>query len=255
MTYLKSIAKHAMDARFFWKSVPKRLLFEHVPKCGGTTVVKYLSDQYPFSKTYQLDNHQPMVSIQRFKNMPQKERYSYHFVVGHMAHLLKDDVHPEMLKATILRDPIDRMVSHYYYVLRRPTHYLYEQVKREGVSLKDYVTLELSRELRNNYVHRFSQIEEKQMLSHPREALEKAIEVLTEEYQFVGFLESLEADLLRLKHLMGFSESYVPMKANATAGRKKVEELDPQTLKEVEAMNLLDVALYQKICDQRVIGG
>ena len=57
---------------------------------------------------------------------------------------------------TFLRDPVERLISHYHYVLRRPKHYLYEQVVKDGLSLSDYVTSDISPELSNHQVRMIS---------------------------------------------------------------------------------------------------
>ncbi|WP_082305073.1 sulfotransferase family 2 domain-containing protein [Persicobacter sp. CCB-QB2] len=247
MTLIKQSLKNIWDVRFFLYKQPHRLLFEHVPKCGGTSVVTYLRQQYPGFQTFSMDNRAPLESVELFRKLSEEKRFQYRFLYGHQAHLIKDFVHPATKKFTILRDPIDRMVSHYYYVLRRPTHYLHQAVIEQQLDLKDYITLEISKELRNNYVHRFTQLEEGQMLELGDAAVDMAFQVLTQEYAYVGLLEQLEQDLAVAKKHFNFISAFKPVLANATAGRIKVEELDTVTLERVQELNRLDILLYQRI--------
>ena len=53
---------------------------------------------------------------------------------------------------TVLRDPVDRIASHYYYAKRYPTHYLHKEITGRNMSLQDYASARLSDELDNGQV-------------------------------------------------------------------------------------------------------
>ena len=50
---------------------------------------------------------------------------------------------------TMLRDPADRIISHYYFVLRKAGHYLYKEVTSRNMTLRDDVVSGISSELDN----------------------------------------------------------------------------------------------------------
>ena len=112
------------------KNKPKKVFFDHVPKCGGTSVTDYLQDHYLRRKTFSVKTHDASASIESFKTKSQETRYKYDFVKGHNAHKLIDHVNPECIKVTVLREPLDRIISHYYYAKRVPAHYLFEIIPR-----------------------------------------------------------------------------------------------------------------------------
>ncbi len=47
-------------ARNFLIPTPQRVLFEHVPKCGGTTVTNYLISQYASKRIFSIDGNNPL---------------------------------------------------------------------------------------------------------------------------------------------------------------------------------------------------
>src|SRR5688572_9860373 len=69
---------------------------------------------------------------------------------GHMPFGLHSHFRQEVQYISLFRNPLDRIVSHYEYVLRMPSHYLYEKVTSAKMTLKDYALSDLSGELDNH---------------------------------------------------------------------------------------------------------
>ena len=226
---------------------PNKLLFEHIPKCGGSTVRNYLRSQYPMGGTYAVYPPNRADKISRFKCLPERKRFSYDLVIGHGAHHLRDFVHPETLKTTVLRDPIDRIISHYYYVLRTPKHYLYEKVTGDRLSLKDYVTSALSGELRNNYISRFLQIPAVKAEENAEKSIERAFKLIQNEYAVVGILDRLDSAMNAVAQSAHFHDRFQPDRLNVTINRPKLVDVDQTTRHIIEAVNYLDVSLYKLI--------
>jgi len=49
----------------------------------------------------------------------------------------------------MLRNPIDWIISHYYYVRRIPRHYLYNRVVSQNMNLEEYVMSGILSEINN----------------------------------------------------------------------------------------------------------
>jgi len=227
-------------------SLPRKLLFEHVPKCGGSSVVYFLRSQYPTGRTYLIGADQA-ADISRFLSLPEKKRFAYDLVVGHGSHRLRNHVHPDTLKATILRDPVDRVVSHYFYVLRSPEHYLHEAVAGAGLSLEEYVSSGMSTELHNHYVTSFLGISEAEARRDVDASVNRAYELIRRDYAVVGALDQLEATVNRIGKLLGFLDSFNTGNRNVTSGRPEVEEVSQEALVTIRRINSMDIALYEMI--------
>lgn len=50
--------------------------------------------------------------------MPQSQRHRYRLITGHLTDDLLSDVHPDMIRITVLRDPVERIVSYYWHYRR-----------------------------------------------------------------------------------------------------------------------------------------
>lgn len=76
-------------------------------------------------KCFLIDPFNPNRSIRQFAAMPEEERHSFMAVCGHNAIILSKFVHPNMQAATVLRDPIDRVVSHYRFCRTHSREFLH----------------------------------------------------------------------------------------------------------------------------------
>ena len=226
---------------------PQKVLFEHVPKCGGTTVIDYLISQYTDHRIFRIDGGNPPKSIDLFMSLPEKKRHRYNLVYGHGANRLRQYVDPKSLSATIIRNPVDRIISHYYYVCRTPKHYLYDKVKGRNMSLIDYATSSLSGELRNNYVCRFLQITAEEAETKPEESIKNAYHILRDEYSVVGILENLNSVMDLLASKASFHDEYKNKKLNVTIDRPKQLDVGQSTLDAIKEVNHLDVKLFELV--------
>jgi hypothetical protein len=59
---------------------PGKIFFDHLPKCGGTTLNNYLMSQFPSRKVFFVDGES---SIKFFKESPEAFRFKFDFIFGH----------------------------------------------------------------------------------------------------------------------------------------------------------------------------
>lgn len=227
-------------------SRPKKLLFDHLPKCGGSSLGRYFSAQYIPRRVFTTNGLTPLDSVREFKEYPEKKRYSFDLVQGHCVHELLDYVHPECIKATLFRDPVDRIVSYYFYARQRDKgHYLYSTLNDTGMGLDEFVGSDLTSEIRNFYTCHFLGIEPCVAESAPQESVAKAADLIRRTYDVFGFLEDVGAFVRRVSDNVGFSNRIDLPRANATKGRLKLCEVSDSVIRKIEDVNFLDVELYK----------
>lgn len=240
------------QVRNLFLAEPKKLVFEHIPKCGGTTINDYLRSQYRPHRIFCVNGRKPAERIRLFKSFPEKKRHAYNLVYGHGANQLRPYVHPDALTATVFRDPIERIVSHYYYVCRSKSHYLHHELTGKKMSLLDYVTSNLSDELRNNYVSRFIESSSEAAEARPDESIRKAFQVLRDEYKVVGLVDDLTSFATTLAAKAAFHDKFKTKRLNVTTDRPGVEELEPTVRDAILERNKMDVTLYAMVKEQLV---
>jgi hypothetical protein len=110
------------------------IIFLHVPRTAGTTLRQILERQYaPGSilHLYESDFGEELASI------PPSQPDSPRVVMGHFYFGAHAFVPKPSSYITLLRDPVERVISHYYYARQAPTHYFHDSARRLG--LKEYV--------------------------------------------------------------------------------------------------------------------
>ncbi|MEP7358836.1 MAG: sulfotransferase family 2 domain-containing protein, partial [Anaerolineales bacterium] len=125
------------------------LFFLHVPKAGGTTFHQIIARQFPAGAAYNLYAYSTAKAVTAYKQLPLEQRRAYRLVKGHMPFGLHEFAGRPSTYITILRRPVERVVSYYYYVLASPEHYLHAQVTKKRISLADFAASPLSIELDN----------------------------------------------------------------------------------------------------------
>ncbi len=138
---------------------PRPLIFLHIPKAAGSTMQEIVVRHYKGGKGYRFTGAPER--FRAFAAMPEAERASYDVMTGHVPFGVHRHVPGPSVYMTMLRDPVERIVSHYYFVLSKPDHYLHAAVKGGGevggggMTLHEYVERRTSIELDNDQTRYF----------------------------------------------------------------------------------------------------
>jgi len=167
--------------------------------------------------------------------------------MGHLAHELRDYVPPGTVKFTILREPVDRIISHYYYVRTDQQNYLHDRVINENIQLEDYASSLLSLELRNWYTTHFSGLSLDEAESAPEASVRAAVKNILENYDVVGFQDDLAAAVRALIDVARLYRRFDTKRVNETIGRVKTSDVPERAKQAIAEANYLDVRLYARL--------
>lgn len=215
--------------------------------------------QFAPEATYSLSGADERGSIKEFTHLPEAERRRIRLLKGHMPYGLHRYLSVPASYITMLRDPVDRIISHYNYVLSSPGHYLHHEVTSREMSLSDYVGSGLSTELTNDQTRLISGVEkvntrlfddeERRTLRTGRELvtpeiLEIAKKNLRDDFAAVGLFSRFDESLLLFKRRLGWRRIYYVRrnvtKAGASTRRVPLEERDL-----IAKHNEMDAELYE----------
>ena len=215
----------------------KTLIFLHIPKAGGTTLQTIIERNYKKGEVHRYQGPED------FKKYSERQKRGFKVVSGHFYYGLHRDIPQPTTYFTMLRDPIERVISNYFYVLRTPEHHLHNKVKSEKMSLRDYVISKVNRQLDNGQLRLLWGDGDIPFGSCSTEMLEKAKEHLRDSFSVIGLVERFDDSLQLLAKQFGWKNiSYE--KANVTANRPQQSQIDAATLSAVEECNLYDRELY-----------
>jgi hypothetical protein len=221
------------------------LIFIHIPKSAGRTLKSVIDRQFNQSEVYSIsgDVHQ---AFRSFTQLPESEREKFRYINGHMYFGIHHYTKKPCNYITMLRHPINRVISHYYYVLRSPDHYLYTKVKSENMSLEDYVSNDLSTELENGQTRFISGIKTDEHATF--EMLEKAKINISNSFIIAGVMERFDESLILMKKALGWKNVFY-IKGNVNPKRTSKAEIPESTLRLIQSKNQLDMELYTFVKD------
>src|SRR4030095_2657311 len=110
------------------------IIFLHLPKTAGSTLARIIERQYKANAILHL---YPSSFGEELAAIPQNRMELVRIVMGHLYFGAHAFLSQPCTYLTMLRDPVDRVISHYNYVRHQPSHYLYHEACR--MSLRDYV--------------------------------------------------------------------------------------------------------------------
>lgn len=222
------------------------LLFVHVPKTAGQTFVQILKSQYPgaFARVdphAEKDRSRPELRGQ----LREAEQAGNRVIVGHFPFGVGRWLEGPCRYVTFLRDPVDRVVSRYYYLIDNPESPHYSVLRRSQGGLED--AIDLQGQFRNWQTRMLAGTDEdgrydpgapctEETLARAKANLERCVAV--------GLTERFDESLVLMKLALGWSTpTYV--RRNTTKTRPQLDEIPPHVLERIEEENRLDRSLYE----------
>ncbi|MUL39304.1 sulfotransferase family 2 domain-containing protein [Gloeocapsopsis dulcis] len=224
----------------------KSIIFLHIPKASGSTLHNIIERQYSSKVIYSIDGLNVIDSTNKFKNLPEEQRQRIKVLKGHMSFGLHEYLPQPSTYITMLRDPVDRVISHYYYVIRNPQHRLHKQVKDNKITLQEYVSNGITTEVNNSQTRILAAVNKSKVGFDEitGKALEKAKQNLETHFSVIGITEKFDETLILLKKIFDWKTPFY-VRENVTKNRQPKENIPQETLEIIQRYNQLDIQLYQ----------
>ena len=215
------------------------VIFLHLPKTAGTTLNRLIEWEYRLSEMYSIDPVLFEWSAAHLRKLPLARLRKTRMFKGHMLFGLHEILPQPSTYITVLRDPIERVLSAFYFMRSYWLHPLYWKLRREKWTIEEFV----QRSTRDNVQCKI--LAGADYHAPCTEAiLEKASRHLSQRFSVVGLSERFEESLALMKLRFGWQlKSYSSF--NVTRSRPKKGDLSSSTLDLIMERNRFDVALYQ----------
>ena len=212
------------------------LIFLHIPKTAGTTLNRIIEWQYNPVSIFTLDAR-AHATAERFKTLSEERRRRTRVVRGHAVYGIHEFLPQGATYITMLREPVARVLSSYYFILRRPLHPLHRKLKKERLGVEEYLRLVSHR---SNLQCRFVAGVENGANCDDR-MLEIAKENLTKSFSVIGLCERFEESLVLMIKTFGWE---IPYFENWKVAKVR-PAADPHVIDMIQEYNRLDMKLYE----------
>jgi hypothetical protein len=221
----------------------KTVIFLHLMKTGGRTLTSILKQNYAKDARVHC-GQRPGESIADLAQCPEEKRRSLQLIYGHMPFGVHWFLPQPCTYITLLRHPVDRVLSHYYYAWHNPKHYTHEIVTENNMSLSEYVENGIL-DLNNGQVRAIAGHSHQQYPfgDQPEELLHQAQSNLDTFFSFVGTTEQFDESLLLLKRQLNLT-NFLYTRTNVNPSRRRQAPVSDDDIECIQHYNQLDIQLY-----------
>lgn len=212
-------------------------VFVHIGKSGGTTLSTTLRWVYGPGACYQIPAGRPERPDRWFEEVSSQELKRIDLVMGHAIYGVHEQLPGSCRYFTMLRHPIRRVVSLYYYIKAG-----WPDSAVASMSLEAFLESSHRAARPNDQVRFISGLAPK---TAPSEALRRAKHNLKEEFVAFGLTERFDESLLLFGRRLDWTRPPVYVSSNVNRERPTVEELPSATVDAVRRQNELDLELYR----------
>ncbi len=214
----------------------KAVIFLHLPKTAGTTLNRIIEWQYSPLAIFTMDPYRIRATPERLQKLSERRRRSLRMVRGHLYFGVHEFLPQGATYFTMLREPVARFFSSYYFIQRRPLHPMHHKVTTERIGVEDFLRLTPRRQ--NLQCSMISGI--KNDGTSDERLLEVAKENLAKSFSVVGIAERFEESLMLMATTYGWE---IPFYENRKVSKTK-PKVDPGAVEMIREHNRLDLELY-----------
>lgn len=223
-------------------------IFLHIHKTAGTTLNQIATRQYAPGTIVDLYGTE---KIETFKKLPEVKKLNLRLIRGHMGFGLHEFLPQSATYFTLLREPIERTISQYYFI--RST---FEKTHQQGVigdeTYQKISSMTFGVFVSEAFSDRYDNLQIRALAGSKAkrydgivtdDVFELAKKNLREKFSVVGVVEDFERSLLLLKRYYGWSNIFYFVR-NPTKNRPRRSQLTSETINRIHLINEFDLRLY-----------
>ena len=219
------------------------LIYLHIPKTGGTTLRDIIQRQYKTQKILTIPRlEKSMITIE---DLSSKQKNEINVIQGHLQYGIHNNLNRNAKYFAIIRDPINRVLSTYYYIMGQPSNPHNLSTDNNQMTIYDYFQSGVNPFLINGQTQLISGktgnidnpiIESEELFSLAKENIEN-------DFLFLGITEMFDETILILKNMLGWHMPYYSI-ANRTKKKPNYDAVNPTIISFIKEHNQLDIKLY-----------
>jgi len=215
----------------------RRIIFQHIPKTAGTSLANVILSQFK-------EDHKFVCGrdgvLNNFISLDQNRKNQIKLLIGHVDFGIHKYFDDESLYITFLRDPVKRVVSHYYFIKSHKQHRYHKHANQMRIS--EFITSGIRPRMNNCMTRMISGISPRYHCCN-EEMLYQAINNISAHYAFYGFYDMLDQSVDHLVKVMNWEKVELSV-TNATPNKPSIDKISDKITDLIIEYNQLDIKLY-----------
>ncbi len=219
----------------------KLFIFQHIPKTAGSTMHTLLDKRFDNRLGIFASSHDDEEAL-RLRNLPEAERQAIDVLKGHMPFGLHRYMPRPAQYFTILRDPVKRIISQYFYIKKNVNNPLHDRLVSDDMSPGQLVESGISVGLNNGHIRwLLGDLKAEPFGAIGPKHLQQAIDNLEQHFITVGVNEMFDQSILVLADKLGWEKPPYYDRMNTNRKKSTVTDTDIEIIKQY---NEFDIQLY-----------
>jgi hypothetical protein len=223
-----------------------RVIFVHGSKTGGTTLRDVLRRQYGPDRVREVNGYRLDAEARELAALPATTLAGIDAFYGHMPVGLAKLIACPCAYITLVRDPVERIISHYHWVLRTPSARLHDEVVSRRMSLRSYVLESSGARFFNNGQTRILGAPSMVSAAAPTSATLGAAKRNLDRFAVAGLTERFEESLLLMRRELGWRWP-IYRSLNVSPRRPRAADLSGEDREAITECNRLDIDLHAHV--------
>lgn len=222
----------------------KTIVFLHIPKTAGTTLYHLIQRRYEPGQFYIIADI--IQDLAHFQNMPPEGKTPIRLLAGHVNFGIHHYLPQPATYFTFLRQPVDLVISYFYYMRAEVSHPNFHMAKSMG--MPQFLESRLDENMSNMQTRMLAG---KANSGDYYECTAADLEIAKENlrhFAVVGLAERFDESLLLLQQAFGWQNLYYA-RMNVTRKKPAQSALPSDVIQAITQANQLDEALYHFAAD------
>lgn len=220
------------------------IVFYHLPKSAGTTLNRILRHNYRPDEMVE-SGPDTQGFIAELEALSPERLAAIRFLQGHFPFGVHERLPQRARCFTILRDPVDRVLSQYYHVRRDPDYFLHDLIHNNDYSLPELLDSGIPLMMNDGQVRLLSGVYTGANMGEVTEGMLVTAIANLRSCEVVGLTEQFDLSLVLLQRAFGWRYiCYEPV--NVGHNRPPATEISAETIEAVRHYNRMDTLLYEE---------
>lgn len=242
----------------FRRDIKTKVFFLHFPKCGGTSINRAIENSFGYFEKRNFFHLSPHASAKASKVaedelMDYREKIllyymsnsGYRYISGHFQYSQKafEEFGKEWYFVTILRDPVSKWFSHYFFnKYKEDSHFKIED------NIEDFLESERATALGCDYVSKL--VGETGEIDYTSENAIKAAINNLHKFKLVGVIEDTDSFAKKYHDLFGAKLLIKRKNTNPRSKAKQQEEITDRVKNKVKEICKPNLRVYESVLEQ-----